>query len=686
LSGPRNAGTRVLQRLCPFIAALAIWTQACAAQVSAVGDGYASLIDLSFLNAAERPAGKHGFLRAVGDKLVFQDGTSVRFWGTNLTAFAVVGTSRKAVRQQAHFLSALGFNLVRIQHLDADWLDPNIFGGPRAPDTEHLDPGVLESLDWWIKCLEDEGIYVWLDLQQDRRFRAADGIDAFSEISKGKPTAELQGYAYVNPSIQKAMQRFNGAFVNHLNPFTGHRYAEDPGIVAMLITNENDVTNHFGNRLLPDKRVPWHNARYMRLSGAFADAWGLSRDKTWRSWEPGPSMLFLNDLEHRFDADMIAGLREQGVKMPIIPTSMWGNDPLSSLPVLTVGDLIDAHAYGRVGELQRNPLREPNMMDWLAAAQVSGKPLSVSEWNVEPFPVPDRGTVPLYIAASASLQGWRAVMQYAYSQLPLDQPGEAGNWEGHNDPALMAAMPAAALMYRRGDVREANTTYAFAPSADQLFNQFISPKTSVALRTAAEKGRLLIVLPKTIQLPWLQPNRIPAEAKVITDPKQSVVARDATEAISDTRELKRNWGHGTYTINTPRTQAAMGWIGRKHIQLADVELALSTPNATVAVQSLDEKAIRESRQILISLGAGAIPSSPNRLPFRAERVGGHIAIRAPNGLKVYVARQSNVTMSPHERGNEVINDGHSAVSATYRDGRYVIDLGRGPATHWLVLR
>ena len=42
--------------------------------------------DLSFLNLAEQPAEKHGFLRAVKDKLVFEDATGARFWGTNLTA------------------------------------------------------------------------------------------------------------------------------------------------------------------------------------------------------------------------------------------------------------------------------------------------------------------------------------------------------------------------------------------------------------------------------------------------------------------------------------------------------------------------------------------------------------------------------------------------------------------------
>jgi hypothetical protein len=56
------------------------------------------------------------------------------------------------------------------------------------------------------------------------------------------------------------------------------------------------------------------------------------------------------------------------------------------------------------------------------------------------------------------------------------------------------------------------------------------------------------------------------------------------EAVSDTGELRRNWEQGTNVIDTPRTQAAMGWIGGKTIGL---EVDVTTRNATVAVQSLD---------------------------------------------------------------------------------------------------
>ena len=73
------------------------------------------------------------------------------------------------------------------------------------------------------------------------------------------------------------------------------------------------------------------------------------------------------------------------------------------------------HTYGGVNELEKNPLYAPTFVDWIAAAQVVDRPLSVTEWNVSPFPTPDRHTSPLYVASSASLQGWDALMQYAYS-------------------------------------------------------------------------------------------------------------------------------------------------------------------------------------------------------------------------------------------------------------------------------
>jgi hypothetical protein len=630
-----------------------------------------SPVDLSFLNAAEKPAGKHGFLRAVHDRLIFDDGTQGRFWGTNLTASALFATNDNlAIRRQARRLSELGFNLVRLHHIDSDWVRPNVFGMNKS-DTLYLDDTSMDRLDWWIKCLEDEGIYIWLDLHDGRQFRRADKIEDFDEIRNGRPTADLKGFSYVNVSIQNAMQRFNEAYENHLNRYTKLSYKEDPAIVGTLITNENDITHHFGNVLLPDKRIPHEDALYLAEAASFAEAHGLPKDQTWRSWEDGPSKLFLNDLEHKFNLGMVGQLRALGVKSPIATTNTWGNNPLSSLPSLTDGDVIDVHAYGTANVLEANPFYSANFVDWIAAAKVVDHPLTVTEWNVEPFPVDDRQTVPVYLAATADLQGWNALLEYAYAQQSFDRRERIGNWDAFNDPALIGTLPAAALLYRRHDVEEARTAYVFAPTPDKFINESISPDNAMALRLATNMGRLMIALPAIRQLPWLRPSVIPQGAKVFSDAQQVLIGQNANQVISDTGELIRNWEQGTYTINTPRTQAVTGRIGEKEIILADVGIDIVTRDAAVAVQSLDNQPISTASQLMISLAARAVPD-PGRNEFYSEPVVGELTIRARNGLKAY------------RRDGDTYTDANVVMS--YADGHYRIKLTPDLRTYWLIMK
>jgi hypothetical protein len=634
-------------------------------------DFRASPVDLSFLNSGERPAGRRGFVRVAGDRLVFEDGTPVRFWGTNLSGPALFQTSPAGIAQQARRLSQLGFNLVRLHHHDSAWVAPNIFGAAAVPATQSLDPAMLEKIDAWIAALKAEGIYVWLDLHVGRQLKAGDDITAFDEIRKGAPSADLRGFSYVNESIQAAMKRFNQAYVGRVNLHTGIAYKDEPAIAGMLITNENDLTSHFGNSLLPDKNVPWHNAIYMREAAAFADAKGLPRDATWRSWQHGPSKLFLNDLERRFHAEMIRHLRAQGVRVPLATTNQWGYNPLSSLPALTAGSLVDGHGYGGVGELDRNPLHAATFVHWLAAGQVAGLPYTVTEWNVEAFPAPDRHAAPLYLAASAAHQGWAAAMHYAYAQVPLDAGHGPSNWHGFNDPAAIATLPAAALLFRRGDVRPATTTYVFAPGRDALFNRPITPALSVALRTAVEHGRLLIAMPATPELPWLTPSPLPANAVLLSDPDRSLLPPDAQAGASDTGELRRDWTSGLYTVNTPRTQLAAGWLGGKAVDLPDVQVRVETRHASVVVQSLSDAPIAASRTLLVSLGSRAQTVEPWRMPYRFEPVVGELRVRAPPGLRVYAAS------GPQAARREV--------NAAYVSGRYVIRLDPSLAAYSLLI-
>ncbi len=628
-----------------------------------------SPVDLSFLNANERPAGKRGFLRAQGEDLVFEDGTKARFWGTNLTASALFKTSEFDMRAQAKRISRLGFNLVRLHHHDSKWVWPNIFGN-RADNTRSLDPKSVKKIDMWIKALRDEGIYVWLDLIVGREFTAKDGIRDFAEIAKGKKSTPAKGFTYINPDIQDRLKEFNEAYLTHVNPYTSLAYKDDPAIIGMLITNENDLANHYGNALLPNKKVPEHNKIYMSLARKFAAEKGLDARKTWRSWEPGPSKLFLNDLEHQFNQKMISHLRKLGVKVPLATTNTWGGMPLSGLPSLSDGDVITVNSYGGADTLSSNPRYQANLAHWIAAAGITGKPVVTTEWNLSPFPAFDRSTAPTYLASLASLQGWNAMMQYAYAVAPLKGPGRPSNWHSYNDPALLAMLPVAALLYRQGHVQAAKRSYSLSLSPDVLMGKTISPRTSTAIRTLAEQSRLRITLPIIPELPWLKPAPAPKNAIIVRDPNRDFIPEGQDFVCSDTQEICRNWVQGVATINTAKSQIASGWIGGRSIELDNLSLQIKTANASIAVQSLDGVPISQSTRILISMAAQSVPEKPRKLPFLSEPLEGILQIRAREGLRLYALNAVGYK---------------KAVKFKKTNGKYIITLNEKIKTYWLML-
>jgi hypothetical protein len=115
----------------------------------------------------------------------------------------------------------------------------------------------------------------------------------------------------------------------------------------------------------------------------------------------------------------------------------------------------------------------------------------------------------------------------------------------------------------------------------------------------------------------------------------------------------------------------MGWLGGEAITLKDVSVKTSTRNATVAVQSLDNVPIAQSRSLLISLGTRAVPKGNRQLPFHVEPFVGEIKIRAPKGLRLS-ARDMNQQLKD--------------VSAGYRDGVYTVPLDGSLQTSWLLMR
>ncbi len=648
-----------------------------------------SPVDLSFLNAGDRPAGKHGFVKPQGESLVFDDGTPVRFWGTNLSGPVLFNTPRENVARQARRIAQLGYNLVRIVQHDSNWVNPNIFGRDTR-DTRHLDRKSLDAMDYWIRCLKDEGVYVWLDMHYLRELKPGDGVtQGASEIARAKGI--FWGFNYVNSQLIALMKEFQHQYLTHVNRYTGLAYNRDPAVVGVLITNENDLSFHYGLSFLENHNNPVHKAIYDRSMEAFARSTGLPVSKIWRSWEPGPSKYLLAEMEHRFNSTMIDALRADGLRSMIATTNLWGSNALYSVPSLTDGDVVDVHAYGTSEALSANPRYVANFLTWAASAHVQGKPLVITEWNV-PYPEPDRFIAPLYVASIAALQGWDAPMIYNYSQVELQRPGpedgrhQINKWSTFNDPAISGLMPAAAIAFRRGHISPARKAYCLKLSPQQLFETMLSPEEGTAtLRTLLEQSHVTIGMPAVKELPWLRPAEIPGDVVAVTDPNHDFIPAGQSSVQSDTGELTRSWTAGLQTIDTPRTQAACGWIGGKSIRLKDATFTFATSKAAVALTSIDDLPLASSQFILITAIGQARPSPatdrgrllpgrpPEHLPFLTEPVTGTI--------ELHTSTEALELLALGPDGKIV-----SRSTPALQNGSLFIRLPSGRGTHWYVLK
>jgi len=583
-------------------------------------------VDLSFLSDGDRPAGTRGPVRAEGEALVFADGTPARFWGTNVAAYALFAAPDALVEAQADRLARLGFNLVRLHHHDSGWVQPNVFEQGRD-DTQRLRDAALDRIDRWVDALQRRGIYVWLDLHVGRVFRAGDGIGGFAEL----PDGSARGFNYVNPDLAAAMDRFAQEFLDRENRYSGRRYADDPGVLAVLVTNENDITQHFGNMMLANEPRPHHVALMQAAVDRFATRTGLEIAAPVEPWQLGPSKIAMAELEARFGLRAIEQLHRFGVRPLVATTSLWGDEPLYSLPSLTVGDVVDVHSYGGAESLSLNPKTEPSLLAFIAEGHVSGMPLTISEWNVA-WPARDRFVAPMWVAATAALQGWDAPMLYAYVQQPLEPPTNPDSWSAFHDAALMTMMPAAALAFRRGDVAPARDTYVLQATSAHVYEGVTSATTAAALRTLVEKSRIEIALPDLVELDW--DSRHPARESgiALVDPDHDALPLDATSVRSDTGELTRDWVAGTHVVDTARTQAVSGWIGGRNLATADVEFRIGTAKAAVAVSSLDGRPLAESQRMLVSAVAQVAASPDDRLPLLSEPVEGELRVRTASDL------------------------------------------------------
>lgn len=418
----------------------------------------------SFDDLLDAPAGKYGFLTTRGAHFYWPNGKRARFWGINVANTSLQEPEADIDAIIENFRTA-GFNLLRLHHFDER-------GGIidlEKPDSRHFNEAALRKLDYWIYKAKQAGIYVYLDLLDYRRFKEGDGVENPEGIGRaGRPynvfdarLIELQKeYAY------KLMRE-------HVNPYTGLAYADDPAIVMLEIYDESGLfMRRQVWRAMPEPyntrfRKMWNDwllARYSstaRLAAAWTGNSGKSELLAEESLEKGtvelPAMVwnetqapenqrayaliarrsdgarFAYEVHRKFLRDMKTYLRSIGVRIPLSATGRF--EDLADLKSL--GEELDFigtnfyydHPYWPANKQawqppsyfhNHNPMNDIDDHSMAAAvslSRVKDRPLVVREWNYC-WPNRNRAGGILEAACYAALHDLDAMILFVYETRP----------------------------------------------------------------------------------------------------------------------------------------------------------------------------------------------------------------------------------------------------------------------------
>ena len=582
-------------------------------------------LDLSFL--LDAPAGKHGFPRVRDGHLVRGDGARLRLWGVHLTDWSrgsVLLPTKEDAPMWASTLARYGINCVRLHFLDLDVPRGIIAAGS---DSRHFDAQQLDRLDFLVAELKKRGIYVDLNLNVGRSYRAGDSVPDFERIRWAK------GLTLYDPRLIALQKEYARMLLTHVNPYTGLAYRDEPAMAIVEILNENAVWVGFSatpfydaalttlyNEWLAKNLSTAELARLREITGVAADA-PVPRLK-------GPEVgaapkerffaesRFIVDVETRFYTGMASYLRDSlGVRVPITATADHGHSSSSypMLMALSKLDIVDGHVYwqhpGSPPPVNTPMVNDPlhSTVVQLSRTAVAGKPYTVSEFN-HPFPNEWAAEGIPIIAAYGAFQDWDAIMVYTF------EPKRDAAWKSYVgdpfdislDPVRMTQMATGALAFLRGDVRPARQTVTRSYARDQAFES----------RRLARTEQPYFTPGFPLALPLTHGVRI---GSLDGAPTATYAAIDRATIVSDTRELV--WrttadAHGLVTEETDRTQALIGFVKAHRPAVKNLSADVRNEFAAIVLSALDAKPIASASRLLLTAGSRV---SNTGLQWNADR-------------------------------------------------------------------
>ena len=202
-----------------------------------------SLIGMDDWNT--EPAGKYGRIVRKGKKLIYNS-REIKLWGLN-NSFGFCMPSRQDAKKHAAFYRRYGINSVRL-HKYAD--NPVSNDGIQS---EHsfigIDIAGLDRMDYYISELNKNGIFVKLSPTFHIKIGLGDTMRVpwYREIGDLTDRNRIKATfaaVYFSEGLQNMQIEQTVNVLNHFNPYTGKKYADDPGIYCVELYNEDAILWH----------------------------------------------------------------------------------------------------------------------------------------------------------------------------------------------------------------------------------------------------------------------------------------------------------------------------------------------------------------------------------------------------------------------------------------------------------
>jgi hypothetical protein len=605
--------------ICTFVAALL----GIAGPVNAAEQGFAPLFPFTvsqgdlfpdnvtnFSHLLDKPAGKAGFITAHEGSFYTGDGKRIRFFGVNFcynAAFPSHADAEKLALQLARF----GINLVRFHNIERYEAPDGLFQAGVFP--RRIDPDQLDNLDYFVAQLKKNGIYVNFNLKTSRTVQPQEGFP----LSDKRPGSD-RGLDIFHPDVAVLHREHIRELLTHRNPYTGHRYAEEPSLVQVELNNEDGLFYTWNRGELdktPDDLVApleqqWTAwlARKYGTTAALRAAWGDSSAPArglvglpeGESLEIGVRRLiwteagqrtpicqsdyvdFIWDTEQAFFTGMYQFIKEElGAKNLVAGTQITLSPPSIQAQL----DYVDAHMYWAHPQTttpsssnQWSSFYVENRslvnhdgggpLSMAARLRVEGKPFTLSEYN---HPAPNSYGSEAFVLACAygAFQDWDGITVFDWSLSRDYWPMRITNYfniKGHT--VKQATLPAATAMLLRGDVQP-GVDVVQIPLTDATQKSLMAErKTNMGTNyNAWSRG-----VPTTLPLRYRMTRTLDAITPGVT---AKIPSSSGLRHVTDTEELmwdRTQTDRGVVTIDTSRSKAVVGYGAGRCFDLHEVTI------------------------------------------------------------------------------------------------------------------